>query len=184
MHLMLEDKRLVLKCKRGSTEALCRIYERYKNYLLTLANGLLNDRQEAENVVHDAFVSFARSVKQLTLTGSLKSYLSACVCNRARDIIRSRGRQSAVYSNLANPTDLQMDGPEDNAIKQEESARLKQALKTIPYEQREVILLHIKAGMKLKEIAQLQNSSVSTVNGRYRYGIDKLRSILNSEAKL
>lgn len=181
---MLEDKQLVARCKGGDAEALCLIYERYKGYLLTLANGLLNDRQEAENVVHDAFVSFAHSVKQLTLTGNLKSYLATCVCNRARDIIRSRSRQSAVYSDLANPDSLQANSPEEAVTKQEESARLRQALAMIPYEQREVILLHIKAGMKLREIARLQNSSVSTIHGRYRYGINKLRSILNSEAKI
>jgi RNA polymerase sigma-70 factor (ECF subfamily) len=178
---MLQDKLLVFRCKHGNSDALCRIYAKYKDYLLTLAKGLLNDHAEAQDVVHDVFVIFARSVKELKLTGSLRGYLATCVCNRARDIIRSRTRQTAVYSDLANPMPLQINSPEQCVIKQEELARLRQAIAQIPYEQREVVILHIKGGMKFSRIANLQNVSVSTIHGRYRYGLDKLRLILNSE---
>ena len=51
----------------------------------------------------------------------------------------------------------------------------------IPYEQREVIILHLRTGMKFQQIAKLQDISINTVKGRYRYGLDKLRTILNGE---
>jgi len=51
----------------------------------------------------------------------------------------------------------------------------------LPYEQREVVILHLRAGMRFREIARLQGISVNTIKGRYRYGLDKLRSILNGE---
>ena len=56
---MLEDKLLVLRCKHGSTDAMRRIYVKYKDCLLTLAKALLNEKAAAEDVVHDVFVSFA-----------------------------------------------------------------------------------------------------------------------------
>ena len=52
---MLEDKLLILKFKCGSPEALRRIYEKYRLYLLKLAAALLNDVSVAEDVVHDVF---------------------------------------------------------------------------------------------------------------------------------
>ena len=58
---MLEDELLKVRFKAGSVEALRRIYEKYRDPLLTLAMGLVNDAGTAEDVVHDAFVSFARS---------------------------------------------------------------------------------------------------------------------------
>ena len=58
------------------------------------------------------------------------------------------------------------------------------ALSQISYEQREIISLHAQTGMKFKTIAELQNVSINTVQSRYRYGLDKLRSILDSEAEL
>ena len=48
----MEDKLLVLRCKHGSGEALCRIYEKYKADLLVLAMALLNEKTAAEDVVH------------------------------------------------------------------------------------------------------------------------------------
>jgi DNA-directed RNA polymerase specialized sigma24 family protein len=50
-------------------------------------------------------------------------------------------------------------------------------------EQRETIVLHLKGGMKFKEIARMQRIPLSTVQGRYRYGLEKLRTILKESAK-
>ena len=57
----MEDKRLILRFKAGSTEALCRIYEKYEGVMLTVAAGLLNDVNAAQDAVHDVFVAFAQS---------------------------------------------------------------------------------------------------------------------------
>ena len=59
--------------------------------------------------------------------------------------------------------------------------RLSRALAELPYEQREAVLLKMKQNMTLREIAKLQGVSVSTVHGRYRYGLEKLRALLDSE---
>jgi RNA polymerase sigma-70 factor (ECF subfamily) len=179
---MLEDKLLVLKCRHGSKDAMCRIYQKYKDYLLTLAKGLLNEQAEAEDIVHDAFVRFARSARHFQLTGSLKSYLATCVSNLARDKIRARTRQARAL-NSANAVIAGSNNPEQRVIETEQLARLRQALSQLPYEQREAVILHLKGGMKFREIAKLQGLSISTIHGRYRYGLDKLRSLLKSEAK-
>jgi RNA polymerase sigma-70 factor (ECF subfamily) len=179
---MLEDKLLVLKCRRGSQDAMCRIYGKYKDFLLTLAKGLLGEQAEAEDVVHDVFVSFARSVRHFQLTGSLKGYLATCVSNLARDKIRKRIRQ-ADCPNCAYSTCLEGDSPEQHVVEEEELTQLRRALNQIPYEQREAVVLHLKGGMKFREIADLQSVSLSTIHGRYRYGLDKLRTLLNSGAQ-
>ena len=179
---MLEDKLLVLKCRRGNKEAMCRLYEKYKDYLLTLAKGLLGEHAEAEDVVHDVFVSFARSAGQFQLTGSLRAYLATCVSNLARDKIRARIRQAQAPDPVTSSTS-DSDNPVERLIETEELKRLRQALNQIPYEQRETVMLHLKGGMKFREVARLQGLSVSTIHGRYRYGLDKLRSLLNSEVE-
>ncbi len=85
----IEDELLKWRFKRGSREALARIYEKYMHLLLSVAMGLLNDPHEAEDVVQDVFVSFARGAGGFGLKGSLKAYLATCVINRARDRVRS-----------------------------------------------------------------------------------------------
>jgi hypothetical protein len=85
---MLEDELLKWKLRRGSPEALARVYEKYIDAMLTLALGLLGNRPAAEDVVQDVFLSFARSARGLRAQGSLCSYLATGVLNRVRDRLR------------------------------------------------------------------------------------------------
>lgn len=181
---MIEDKLLVWKFKHGSNDALCRIYEKYKDNLLRLASGLLIDRTAAEDIVHDCFVSFAKSADRLNLRGNLKSYLSTCVVNRVRSWHRSIGRHKTTGLDRTEAVASNTNRPEQWIIENERLKQLNNALAQLPYEQREVISLHLQSGMKFRAIAKSQNVSTSTIQSRYRYGLDRLRSILDGEAKL
>ncbi len=181
---MIEDKLLIWRFKCGSSVALCRIYEKYKDNLLRLASALLNDRTAAEDVVHDCFVSFAQSAEKLKVSGNLKGYLATCVANRVRNWNRARQRQETAGLNEAESAVSNSKRPEQWIIGSEELKRLNDALSRLPFEQREVIVLHLQAGMKFKAIAESQDVSINTVQSRYRYGLGKLRSILAKEAKL
>ncbi len=177
---MIEDEVLKWRFKHGSRDALRRIYEKYRDYLLTLAIALLNDVNTAEDVLHDVFVAFVVSSENFKLRGSLKAYLATCVINRARDYARLN-RRHPVGLHEAALTGLVQNGPAQLVIYNEESEQLNCAMAQLPYEQREAVSLHLIAGMKFKEIAQLQSVTVNTIKGRYRYGLNKLRSLLNSE---
>jgi RNA polymerase sigma factor (sigma-70 family) len=93
---MIEDELLKLKFKLGSEDALQRIYEKYLNYLLSVAMAFLNDSHASEDVVHDVFVSLAQSAGAFRLRGSLKGYLAVCVANRARDRLRAGKRRAGL----------------------------------------------------------------------------------------
>ena len=177
---MIEDKLLILRFKHGSRRALARIYEKYEGYLLTLATALLNDVNSAEDIVHDFFVSFAQSADRLKLEGSLKGYLATCVANLARDSIRTRQRQPDALDE-STPIRSNVKGPQSTAMCSEELQLLNSALAQLPYEQREIVILHLRGGMKFRQIAQSQNVSINTVQSRYRYGLDKLRTLLDGE---
>ncbi len=178
---MLEDKLLIWKFNRGSREALRGIYEKYKDDLVTLAAALLTDVNSAEDVVHDVFVSFIESARKFRLTGSLKGYLATCVANNARNKIKANQRRYRVALEKTDPTAAGSTNPEHRAIFGEELHQLSRALEQLPYEQREVLILYSYSGMKFKTIAAQQNISINTVQGRYRYAMDKLRSMLNGD---
>jgi len=175
---MFEDELLKLRFKAGSTDALQRIYEKYRDYLLTLAMALLNDGGTAEDVVHDVFVSFAQSGSRFHLHGSLRSYLATCVVNRVRDQMRARKRRGESFDEET-PLESGFDPPDGRLLSDERSRLVARALARLADEQREVIALHLNGQLKLREIAKLQNVPLTTVRGRYRHGIERLRSILN-----
>ncbi len=176
---MIDEKILVWKFNRGSKDALRRLYEKYKDDLLGLAVTLLRDRAEAEDVVHDVFVSFARTAGGFTLSRTLKGYLSTCVANCARDRNRLKSRLD-VGLDAAEDIGADSDDPVEYAVGSEEAGRLQQMLDCLPYDQREIIVLHLHQEMRFREIAEALGVSINTVQSRYRYGLEKLRSILNS----
>lgn len=178
---MIEDKLLILKLRFGDKAALARIYEKYKNNLLRMATGLSNQTSLAEDIVHDVYVCLAQSPAQLKLNGNLKSYLATCVANRVRNSNRSGLRRQAAGLEEAESVMCDSDKPDKWIIRNEELEKLNAALAQLPYDQRETVILHLQGGMKFRAIAESQNVSINTVQSRYRYGLDKLRSLLNSE---
>jgi len=179
---MLEDKLLLLKFKRGSPDALRRIYEKYKDDLLALAIALSNDRVAAEDVLHDVFVSFAQYAEKLQLRTSLKSYLSRCIANRVRNLKRAKSQQT-VQLNQAEDFSKDCEWPDRLVMSAELYRRIEQAMAQLPYDQREVIILHLQSGIRFRAIAAAQGVSINTIQSRYRYGLDKLRSLLSVEVK-
>ncbi len=179
---MLEERYLIWRFKHGSAEAFERIYEKHKNDLLKLAVVLLGEVCAAEDIVHDVFVHVARTRASLRVTGNLKALLATAVVNRARNYRRDqyRCRHSLAQQDESGSSDSF--GPPAWAILSEQLQLLSAATAQLPYEQREAVALHLGAGMSFPEIARIQNASVNTVQGRCRYGLQKLRSLLNSEA--
>jgi RNA polymerase sigma-70 factor (ECF subfamily) len=179
----LEDRYLLWRLKQGSPRALCRIYSRYENDLLTLATSLLGRADQAEDVLHDVFVKFVDSIDTFELTSSLKAYLATCVANRARDYRRKDRRHAGETIETAQGVESRQRGPLQAAIVNEQQQRLVTALAELPDEQREAVLLHLQAGLRFREIAQAQRVSAKTAWSRYRYGLDRLRSMLNGEVE-
>ena len=177
---MLEDRLLIWKFKCGSSVALCRIYRKYADYLLALAAALLQDVNVAEDVVHDVFCKFIESREKFRLAGSLKSFLGTCVVNLARDRLRARRSQTCELDEAA-ATALDTNVPEQYAIFGEQARQLNHEIARLSCEQREVIMLHLRGGMKFREIASLQGISINTAKSRYRYGIEKLRELLSDK---
>ena len=180
---MLEDRLLIYRFRHGSRDAFRRIYEKYESDLLTLAANLLDDASAAEDVVQEVFIGFVQAIEKFHLSGSLKGYLAVCVANRSRDLIRKKQRQRTVAVDEPVQMISNTDGPVQLVIQSEELQRLSCALTQLPYQQREAVVLHLNGDLKFRQIAGLQNVSIKTVQSRYRYGLDKLRSILNGEVK-
>lgn len=179
---MLEDQRLLRRLRAGDKDALRRIYEKYIDDLLRVALSLLSDIQAAEDCLHDVFVDLAGVAGGLMIRNNLKSYLVSCVANRARDQLRKKTRQSRCQlKHLCSPPNS--NSPAKQIAAAEEAARVFDALAELPYQQREVFVLHVQGEMGFRGIAGLLGISINSAQSRYRYAIAKLRAILDEEPK-
>jgi RNA polymerase sigma-70 factor (ECF subfamily) len=172
-----------LESQAGYARALHRLYGKYEGDLLTLATSLLGHSDQAEDVLQDVFIRSIESIDTFELTGSLKGYLATCVANRARDLRRRDRCRPTGPLETAERVASGQPGPLQEAIADEQHERLRNALAQLPYEQQETVLLHLKAGLTFREIGQMRDVSPKTAESRYRYGIDKLRSMLNGQAE-
>jgi RNA polymerase sigma-70 factor (ECF subfamily) len=181
LSLQVEDKLLVWRLNRGDATALSRVYEKYRADLLRLAASMLSDRAAAEDIVQDVFVKFASAARTFRLTGSLKGYLATCVANAARNTLKACSRRGAVALDEAAPLASDADGPERWMMCSERFRQVRGAMTQLPPEQREVVTMRVYGEMRFREIAAWQQTSIKTVQSRYRYGLDKLRAALNGE---
>jgi RNA polymerase sigma-70 factor (ECF subfamily) len=178
---MLEDRILVWKLRRGKSDGLRRVYEKYKHDLYAVASALMDDPNDAEDVVQDVFVSFAERAQQFDLRGTLKGYLLTCVVNLARDRLRARNRR--FRPGTMAPTGAEPDPPDKLVMDREKNKLVLEALAQLPLRQREVVVMRLRGGMRFRRIAKSQEVSINTAQSRYRCAIEKLRKILSHRVK-
>lgn len=156
------------------------MYDRYKHDMLALGMSLTRDRGLAEDAVQDVFVNLARRGPQLRIRGRLRPYLLASVANRVRNLGRG-----PVFTPLTEEQDEDpsAEDPAGGLVADETAAALRDALNRLPEEQREIVLLHLQHDLRIREIADMMAIPVNTAKSRYRYGVSKLRQLLNG-AKL
>lgn len=175
---MTDDGKLNRRLRQGDKKALAEIYGEHKDRLLSLAYHLIGDRSAAEDCLQDVFLKLTRDAVGLRIRGNLRAYLSSCVLNRARDILKKERRN--VHAPSAAGGEHEASGP-DPSVEAEgryEAARIQRAIALLPAEQREVVALHLHTGLTFRLIAKLQLVSINTAQSRYRYGIQKLRELL------
>jgi RNA polymerase sigma-70 factor, ECF subfamily len=147
-----------------------RLYDEHGRGLLAYACALLRDPSAAEDVLHQVFLNVLRS--RATISGEPARYLFRAVRNTALNHIRGRSREVELPGDGAGGVWL-----ESPDASKETSLALQSALKTLPEEQREVVVLHIWGELTFEEAAAIIGISPNTAASRYRYGLEKLKEI-------
>lgn len=162
---------------------LKRTYEAYADGLLSLAMNLLNDAHLAEDVVQDVLVRFFQNPPTLRNHNKMRSYLATCVANRARDVYRQRQKLPTVSYVEAYDRPSLEDGPIRLVEKRDILLSTCHAMSQLPYEQREAVILKLHDDLTFRQIARMQQVSTKTAASRYRYGVEKLRALLNGKVE-
>ena len=161
----------------GDPAAYAALYARLARPLLRVASGMLARGDEAEDVVHDVFVSLARGREKLRRVEDLDAYVFASLRHAIAARLERRRTERRHLERIAAMRDEAV-GPSEVA----EDDRLATALATLPPEQREVILLKVDAELTFAQIAQVLRISPNTAASRYRYAVEKLRRSLENRS--
>ena len=177
----LDDRLLAERLRSGDREALGLLYDRYASVAMAVAVRVVADRQLAEDLVHDAYVAAWQKIDRFDPSrGSLRSWLLTIVRNRAID--RLRGTRPSMEVGEADEQSLLRTGPNptwEAAAARRSAVELRQALESLPGEQRQAVELAYFGGRTYREIAQLTGVPQGTANGRLRLALAKLRDSLS-----
>lgn len=178
------DALLVQRTAKGDKQAFAELYDRFSGPLHGAALRILRDPAEAQDIVHDAFVTLWEKAGTFEITrGSAFSWATTLVRNRAIDRVRMRRRRTELLAESA-PSDLgytegsTLPSGDDSAALGDDARAVRAAVAALPVEQQRALELAFFGGLTQEEIARKLSEPLGTVKARIRRGLLKLRDLL------
>ena len=178
----LADEDLMPLVERKDPAAFELVYDRHGGAAYSLAYRIVGDRNTAEDVTQEAFLSLWRSgARYDRARGSVRTWLLGVVRNRAIDSLRREATRAPIVElELERLPDK---GPyteltDAEALRQEAAREVRGVLKMLPADQLKVIELAYFGGLSHSEIAEALGMPLGTVKGRMRLAMEKIRTAL------
>ena len=167
------------RAKLGDQNAMYRLYSSYSKAMLNSAHRILNNRQDAEDVLQDSFVKIFSQLHQFSYQSSFGSWIKRIVINASIDQLNRKRNDLSLYE------DHEVADEEHNVIHiDQENGRQAQldlmykALLELPDGYRTVLSLYMLEGYDHEEISTILNIGVSTSISQLSRAKKKLRAII------
>ena len=179
----LEDAALLARVGERDESAIEALYNRYGGSCFGLARRILDDAQLAEDVVQQVFLALWQGTGYDPARGAVSTWLMSMTHHKAIDSLRKEGNRRKRLAGEQTLLELQATGPgpDDEAWARMRAERTRDALKLLPAEQREVLLLAYYGGYTQSEIADLTGLPLGTVKSRTLTAMRRLRGHLSGE---
>lgn len=174
----LDDVELMTAVGYGQSDALEDLYDRYGAFVFSLAYQLVGNRESAEEIVQESFLTVWRyAARYQAELSPVRPWLIRMVRQRSIDHLRGRAARPLLGAPLSDEQPSGCDVWQDVAqgILQEQ---IRSAVSCLPLEQRSTIELAYFGGCTHAEIARQLDVPLGTVKGRLRLGLKKLHTLL------
>ena len=168
---------------RGNAEAFAALYDRHCRVAYSLAYKIMGEKQEAEDVVQEAFVKVWRSAGGYRVgRGSVRTWILSIVHNRGIDQLRSHASRRRTQDKIeaAAPTSEPSEAFAQT-WRNSQAEQVREALNTLPHEQLKILELAYFSGYTHVEIADRLDLPLGTVKGRMRLGLQKIRGFFQAQ---
>jgi len=180
----LADEEVMVLLRDGNPDAFEVIYDRHGGAAFSLAYRMVGDRNVAEDITQEAFLSIWRSrLRYESERGSVRSWVLGIVHHRTIDALR-RNLVHDKRRASAEGIEERQEAPERTDVevaRRDEAREVREAMQTLPGDQLEVVRLAYFGGFTHTQIAEMLDTPIGTVKGRMRLGLEKLRRALSPE---
>lgn len=165
---MKNDVKLIKELKHNSEKAFKKVYEQYKNLVYYQAYIILNNKEDAEDVLQNTFIKFMRNIEYIDDDSSLNQLLSKMSKNEAIDMYRKRTRRNEVLDDNVNTYKEEFDTSKINVI-----LTLNNTLKPLDAS---IIALKIIFDYSFEDISKELNESIGVIQARYYKALKVLKA--------
>lgn len=171
---------LIEQCKNGSRKAQFELYKLYSKAMLNISYRMLRNKQEAEDVLQEAFVEVFRRLDTFRFESTFGAWLKRIVVNRSINAINRKKEQLTFIEDMPgfNVTD-DREEYDENEIKMNVQQVMK-AMEQLPEGGRIVFSLYLLEGYDHEEISQILNISESTSKTQYMRAKIKIKEIIKA----
>lgn len=175
------DSQLVSLYQSGNEGAFEMLLHRHKSRIYTAIYLIVKDRYVAEDLLQETFIKVVNMVKsgRYNEEGKFLPWISRVAHNLAIDHFRRSKRYPEIVledgSNVFNSMDFAEDSFESAQMLKETKSRLRDLVKELPEEQKQVLIMRHFLQMSFQEIADRTGVSINTALGRMRYALINLR---------
>ena len=186
-----EEIAIIREAQRGNILAFESLVSRYDRQVLQLAQSMVRNAQDAEDIYQEVFVRVFKNLKRFQFKSQFSTWLYRVVVNYCINFNKRRGRTK--YVSIDEPDSGQLNwqvtvgqtgsNPEDLALNRELSNEIDLALDQLSGQQKTVFILRHYQGHKLKEIAEIMHCSEGTVKNYLFRATQKMQKLLGAYAK-
>jgi RNA polymerase sigma-70 factor (ECF subfamily) len=166
----------------ADAEAFAALYDRHGRAAFSLAYRMMGERQEAEDVVQEAFIKVWRSAGSYRVgRGSVRTWILSVVHNRGIDQLRSHASRRRTQDKVeASAPKSEPSEAFSETWRNSQRDQVREALNTLPQEQLKILELAYFSGYTHVEIAEQLDLPLGTVKGRMRLGLRKIRDFFQT----
>jgi RNA polymerase sigma-70 factor, ECF subfamily len=182
IHERSTDLEIFVAVQAQQVKALDLLYDRYSKLVYSTALQILNNVEEAEEVTQETFLRFwQRSEIYQPQRGSLSTFLITMSRSRSLDRLRSQKSNQQKVQRIQTFSDdvLNYNPPLEFVTVEERSDMVREALKQLSAEDRQLLETAYYGGLSQSEIAKRDGIPLGTVKSRARQALKKLRTALH-----
>lgn len=175
------DSQLVSLYQNGNEEAFETLLHRHKSKLFSAIYLIVRDRYVAEDLLQETFIKAINTIRggRYNEEGKFQPWISRIAHNLAIDAFRKAKRYPEVVlqdgSRVLSSLNFVEESAEAKQIKKDTKCKLRDCIKELPEEQKEVLIMRHYLRMSFQEIADRTGVSINTALGRMRYALINLR---------
>lgn len=174
----MEREQVLHLVKQNDNDSQRALFEAYYRRTYAVVYSILRNRESAEDITQEAFIRAFQNLHQLREQDKFGPWLAVIASNLARNFLK-RERRVIYTDDLASYDRGEgMPETEELALRELEVQRIRAAIKTLPFEQYQVVVLQFYYDLKVDEIAGVLKISSGTVKSRLFRARQKLSLIL------